>query len=96
MRYINLRLTYLYKLEELLDLKRWCTCVTLTFDLLTPIIHRFMPSPRGPLVQLGVIITLLFQNIAFSSLVTDDPMDERMDWTGRELPLSASLAWHGA
>ena len=56
--------------------------VTLNFDLLTPEVDRFMPSPRGPLVPIGIKVGLVysFSNYhvhMFGNRQTNGQTDER-------------------
>ena len=52
--------------------------VTLTFDLLTPKVDRFIPLPHGPFMPTG-IKTGSFVFMVFTSLVTYGQRYERMD-----------------
>ena len=52
--------------------------VTLTFDLLTPKVDRFIPLSCGPLVPIGIKIDLVVLKIVFTSLVTYGRTDGQM------------------
>ena len=65
---------------------------TLTFDLVTPKVDRFMPMPSRHIVQICIKIgrPTCFQNIMFTSLVTN----EQEEQSTRTLCLWLVLVWH--
>jgi len=70
-------------------------CVTLTFDLLTPKVDRFILAPWTTYASWHQSRFIRFPNTVFTSLITDERTDGRTDRPGTLCPrLPTWPQWH--